>query len=342
MRTIAVDPLADPRWLALASSTPGASVFHHPTWLELVRHTYGYGVFATCAIDRAGRLVAGLPLVHVTSRLSGRRLVAVPFADLCGPLVLPDAPETALGAVAAAAERERERRGCALEVRERLPGTGAAVELFHRHVIDLSAGADAAEKRCHPRARRNTRKARREGVTVERRTDRAALDAFYALHLQTRRRLGVPTQPRRFIRGLERLFAADLGYVALARHEERPVAAAVFLRGSDGLLYKYGASDPTALTLRPNNVLFSDVIRWAADDGLTSLDLGRTDLASQGLRDFKCSLGADETPLAYTYAGGNGPSAARGRATRTLAGVIRRSPPVVSRVVGEVLYRHAA
>jgi CelD/BcsL family acetyltransferase involved in cellulose biosynthesis len=342
MQTVVLDPLSDPRWLELAGSAPGATVFHHPLWLGLVRKTYGYGVTSVCALDGAGRAVAGLPLAYVASRLTGRRLVAVPFADACGALVRPGAPDDALAAVVAAAEHERRRRSCVLEVRDRVTGAGTATDLFHRHVIDLGEGADAAEKRFHARVRRNVRKARREGVTVERRTDREALDAFYALHLLTRRRLGVPTQPRRFIRGLQELFDAGLGFVALARHDERPVAAAVFLRGGDELLYKYGASDPGALSLRPNNVLFSDVIRWAADDGLTSLDLGRTDLGHEGLRDFKRSWGADETTLAYTYAGKAAPSGDEGRAGRALASVIRRSPPVVGRAVGEMLYRHAA
>src|SRR3712207_7808324 len=40
---------------------------------------------------------------------------------------------------------------------------------------------------------------------------------FFRLHVQTRRRQGVPTQPRRFIMAFEDLFTEALGFVALAR-----------------------------------------------------------------------------------------------------------------------------
>ncbi len=88
----------------------------------------------------------------------------------------------------------------------------------------------------------------------------------------------------------------------------RPVAAAVFLRGRDHLTYKYGASDRAALAMRPNNLLFPEVIRWACEAGCRELDFGRTDLDNDGLREFKRGWGADESPLHYTYAGIAAPS----------------------------------
>lgn len=319
----------------------GASIFHDAAWLRLVADRYRYPVAAVCVVDDgSGEIAAGLPLAAVGSRLTGRRLVAVPFADACGPLVAPDAPAGALDELVRAVEAERARRAIALEVREGVAALGTTVDLFMQHVVDLTPGWEAVEKAFHSRVRRNVRKARREGVTVERRTDRDALDAFYALHLQTRRRLGVPTQPKSFIRAFTGIFDAGLGFVGLASHGDRPVAAAVFLRNPRGLLYKYGASDEAALQLRPNNVLFADVIRWACEEGLESLDLGRTDAGQEGLASFKRSWGGLETTLAYTYAGREAPEPGEGRALRLLGEVIKRSPPVAGRVVGEALYRH--
>ena len=336
-----LDPLADPGWRELVASAPAATIFHHPAWLRLLRERYRYAIGAAVVRDADGRLVGGLPLAAVTSRLTGRRLVAVPFADTCGPILAPGAPDGVLEALGRAVERERERRGVALEVRERFAPAGTPVDLFHQHVIALGDGVEAVEQRFHSRVRRNVRKARREGVTVERRTDAAALDAFYALHLATRRRLGVPTQPRAFIRGLGALFEEGLGFVGLASHEGRPVAAAVFLQTNRTLLYKYGASDESALALRPNNVLFADVIRWGAESGLLALDLGRTDLGQEGLRTFKRSWGAEERTVAYTYGGTAPPTPGHGVRDRVLAQVIRRTPPITGRAIGELLYRHA-
>jgi CelD/BcsL family acetyltransferase involved in cellulose biosynthesis len=341
MRTALLDPLADPAWQRLVDRADAATIFHHPAWLGLVRDHYRFPTAAACVLDADGEAVAGLPLVAMFSRLTGRRLVAVPFSDTCGPLLAPGAPEDALAVLARAVEAERARRGSRLEVHERFDEAGTAVDLFHRHVVDLRDGFEALEKRWASRVRRNIRKGRREGVESARETGTEALDVFYALHLQTRRKLGVPTQPRTFIRRLAKVFDSGMGFVGVARHEGRPIAAAVFLVCGTKVLYKYGASDQEALALRPNNVLFADVMRWAAESGHTELDLGRTDLGQEGLREFKLSWGADELPLAYTYAGAPPPEPGHGRAEEALAAIITRTPPVTGRLIGELLYRHA-
>ncbi|MGH2824477.1 MAG: GNAT family N-acetyltransferase, partial [Thermoleophilaceae bacterium] len=173
------------------------------------------------------------------------------------------------------------------------------------------------------------------------RRDRAALADFYRLHVATRGRLGVPTQPRRFVLGLERLFGEGLGFVLLVRREGRPIAAAVFLAHRDVLTYKYGASDARFLGIRPNNLLFMEAIRWGCEHGFRSLDFGRTHWGQEGLRRFKLAWGAEERELRYRLLGGPGPAGLSQRGERLLGAVIRRGPPVVGRAIGEVLYRHA-
>ena len=335
-----LDPLHDPRYARLVERSSAASIFHHPRWLDTLRRHYGYAFAAACALDASGEAVAGLPVALVSSRLTGRRLVSLPFSDLCPVLVLDGAPDEGASVAVARLVTEQQVRGIPLEARTVLPGVGSTVERFLVHLIDLTLGQAEVERRFHSRVRRNIRKAERSGVEVRRRTDRDALDAFFALHVQTRRRLGVPTQPRAFIRDLEALFADGLGFVSLATHEAAPVAAAVFLRTGGTLTYKYGASDEAALALRPNNVLFGDTIRWACEEGLSTLDLGRTDAGQEGLATFKRSWGAAELPLPYTFVGRGAPDAGDSRAEELLGELIRRSPPVVGQAIGQALYRH--
>src|SRR5262249_46016140 len=133
---------------------------------------------------------------------------------------------------------------------------------FWHHVVPLEPDVDAVQRRfSKSQVRRGINKAKREGVIIHRRSDIAALDTFYRLHLRTRRRQGMPTQPRRFIRRFGALFERGLGSVALAEWQGKTIAAAVFLRAGGTLLYKYGASDRAYLDKRPNNLLFMEVIR---------------------------------------------------------------------------------
>jgi hypothetical protein len=108
------------------------------------------------------------------------------------------------------------------------------------------------------------------------------------------------------------------------------------------MIYKYGASDPTAWEHRPNNLLFWQAIRWGCAHGMRLLDWGRTDFDNSGLREFKSGWGAREEPLAYSVVADRPPVPATGRIGRAMAPVIRRSPPWVCQALGEFLYRFAA
>jgi CelD/BcsL family acetyltransferase involved in cellulose biosynthesis len=328
--------------LPFVEGEPRATIFHHPAWLGLLRDQYGYSFFAPCLVDPRGNLLAGLPVAKVSSRLTGRRLVALPFSDACEPLGVTE-PETraqlarAIGAAAADAALPLEVRAAI----EGIPFGGTALH-YVTHRLDLSAGPDLVERRFSSAARRGVRKARRSGLSVERRTDPEALATFYRLHLGTRRYQGVPTQPKRFIARFAELFKEGLGFVVTVRQDDRVLAAAVFLRCGRTLTYKYGASDRRRLSLRPNNLLFARAIEWAGEDGCEVLDLGRTDLDNHGLRAFKRGWGAQEADLAYTYSPADHPTkGATGVSGKLLRSAIRHTPQNFGRFVGELLYRHA-
>jgi CelD/BcsL family acetyltransferase involved in cellulose biosynthesis len=342
MRVRRIDPIADPLWMGLLERSPNAHAFHHPRWLELLRDQYGYGFHACCVEDESG-LAAGLPVARIDSRLTGRRHVALPFSDHCPPVVRQRAEAAALDALGRVLADERRSTGLDLEVHgefAEIPGS-VVQERFYVHQLPLSSDVSQVEAGfSKSQVRRGINKARREGLVAHRRTDATALDAFFRLHVQTRKRLGVPTQPRRFILRFEKLFDEGLGFVELIELDGRPVAAAVFLTFNGTVTYKYGASDPEHLQKRPNNLLFMEAIRDGCENGYDTLDFGRTDPDNEGLRSFKRAWGAVETPLSYTFLADKVPSPAPSRRNAIMAKVITHSPAAVGRGIGQMLYRH--
>jgi CelD/BcsL family acetyltransferase involved in cellulose biosynthesis len=337
----ALDPVRDPRWRGLVDRCPNAIAFHHPAWLRLLGDQYGYEMAAICVADSDGELTGGLPFARIRSVLTGRRLVALPFTDACPPLVAHGAPESTLEELERALSAEQARAGVELEVRDRLPRLGHESQRFYSHTLELGPDPAAVEAGfSKSQLRRGIKKALREGVTIERTTAAGALDEFYRLHVETRRHQGVPTQPRRFIRLFERLFAEGLGFLLVARWESEAIGAAVFLHFNATLIYKYGASAREHLPKRPNNLLFAEAIRWGCLNGMRRLDFGRTDMDNEGLRSFKLAWGAEERVLSYSRL----PSAARRSSSppcsAPLRFVIKRSPPLVGQAIGSVLYRH--
>jgi CelD/BcsL family acetyltransferase involved in cellulose biosynthesis len=290
-----------------------------------------------------GRFVAGLPLAWIKSCLTGKRIVSLPFSDVVAPIYTEGFSESLETLLMTGLTKEQKRRGGVdLDLHEQLSGLEGSTpsQRFWHHTVALDQGFAWAERQFSSAARRGERKARREGVLVRKATDRPALDAFYRMHVRTRRKQGVPTQSKRFIREFANLFDDGLGYVMLAEFRGKPISGAVFLRWKDHLIYKYGASDRSQLDKRPNNLLFAEAIQDACDAKIRTLDLGRTDLTNAGLRAFKLGWGANEREISYTRV-------TRGKTRRSVrsissvqAEVIRRTPPVVGRLVGAMLYRH--
>lgn len=330
----------DPRWASFVSGHPDALPFHTPSWSATLADAYGFDGSVLVALEPTGTVVGGLPFMEVRDPLRRRRWVALPFTDRCPPLLAHPGAATVLAEnlASAAAEAGVTR----VQTRAALPGwTKDAVATMHE--LDLAPGPEKLLKSFSSAARRNVRKAQREGVVVRpAQTEEELVDVYYALHLRTRHRLGVPIQPRRFFRSLWRtMLEPGHGQLLLAVADGTPIAGAVFLHAGSTVVYKYGASDERAWHLRANNLIFAEAISGAAESGHASMDFGRSDFADAGLRAFKVGLGAVEGPLDYSVPPGAAPIGAP-QGGRFLTSVIQRAPAGVCRAIGESLYRYAA
>ena len=283
-----------------------------------------------------------MPIVEVGGRLQKRAWVSLPYSDHV-PVLSSSSAATA--EFLAALDRAWRDAGAAyLHVRGSLPGTSSQYEADVIHTLDLQTDLDAVRRRFHKMAVRGIRKGEREGVTV-RRGERAEdlTEVFYGLHLMTRRRQGSPVQPKRFFRLLwERWIAEQRGHVLTAYCGKEPIAATVFLSYNKTLVYKFSASNPAALSLRPNHVIIWRAIQDACNAGMRVLDFGLSDRANTGLRAFKSRWGATEKPLVYTTLSDGAVAHRAGHAPRLAQMVIQRSPPMVCRAAGELFYRLAA
>ena len=333
--------LDDPRWLELVGSSPDAEPSHAPAWTRLVADAYGFAAFVLVVVQ-GGHVVAGLPLVDVTTRLRGRRFSCLPFTDHCAPLGPPEMIGHLTRSLRDLRQQERLTR---IEVRTELPAVAPDVHCYVsglRHRIRLERDLDGAFAALSSHHRRAVRTAERAGVRIEIGASPVLVDVFSRLHATTRRRLGVPVQPRRFLKALGASLERDsLGYVAVAWHDERPVAASVFLTANGVVMYKYGASDADSWKHRPNNLLVWSAIQRSVEQGAAIFDFGRSDVGQEGLCSFKRNFGAVETPLRYTSIG-DAPRLGHPRPGKLLQRVIQRSPPFVGEVVGRALYRYVA
>jgi CelD/BcsL family acetyltransferase involved in cellulose biosynthesis len=333
--------LDDPRWSSFAAEHPEATPFHQPAWAAMLADCYRFTARAGVCMDGRGEIVAGMPVIEVGAR--HRRWASLPFTDRCAPLATRP---SARSEFARQLEKARTDLGLrSIEVRDRLEGTGWSSDQGYSHEVELGPDPEQVYARFDSsRVKRKIRRAAREHLQVERgQSQKDLLEVFYRLHVETRRRLGVPVQPRSFFELLsERILARDLGFVLTARLEGTPVASAVFLAYNGRVTYKFSASDDRYGNVPGTHAVVWQAIQDSCAAGARVFDFGRTEIGNDGLRAFKLSWGADERPLAYTVLASSPPSSRLEVAQRLLKPVIRHSPTAFGRAIGALGYRYTA
>jgi CelD/BcsL family acetyltransferase involved in cellulose biosynthesis len=335
-----LEPIDIDQWHDYAAGHCRGSVFHHRNWLDLLMRQYGYPC-RIFAIRSGGAITAAIPFLETRGLSGKRKLISLPFTDWME--ILADRDDDAAALLGALRQAPLQNYGTVV-VRTDRPLAGEPVSNgWVRHELPLQDGFDAAIARVSHAVRATIRKAEHQGFTFERRTDAEAIEEFYRLHLLTRKKLGVPIQPRSFFRLFEQyILRAKLGFVAVIRHAGEAIAAAVFLTHGQMCIYKYGASHPGALQLRPNDWVIYNALRIAFDEGYSRFDFGVCRLQNEGLRHFKRKWRARELPVHSEYIVGQGsPSVEDGLPMRVASAMIRRGPAICCRAIGALLYKYS-
>jgi hypothetical protein len=307
--------------------------------------TEAYGFRPVYHVVRNERGLRGvLPVLEVSSWLTGRRGIGLPFTDECVPVGWDEG--WCQAAFDAAVVHGRDQGWKYLELRGGFGLSGAPVSTaFWGHRLRLEADEPTLLAGLESSVRRAIRKAEQSEIVIEFSRDLLSLRQFYCLLCQTRKKHGVPPQPWSFFASIHRqVLAAGHGWIVLARHRGKPVAGAVFFQGGRIAIYKYGASDAAHQDLRANNLVMWAAIKRFAREGFAELDFGRTSMFNAGLRRFKLGWGAREVPIEYCRfdlrreAFVAVPDAAAGWHNR----VFRLMPVPLARLAGRLLYPHVA
>ena len=339
-----IDPCVSDEWVSFINTHPDAGVFHHPSWLRMLRDVYGYRMFAVCT-KNGNKITAGIPFADVRSSILGKRWVSLPFSDHCQPL-LPAADPECTKALMAFLKGKQGVETPKIEVRWNL---GHSENLFYEeafvtHLLDLEKDPTVVRSKFHKQSLlRSLVKAEKEGVVVHEGTTREDLLKFYNLQVMTRKRLGVPAQPRYFFEGVWKyIIEPGLGYILIAYKDGQAIGGGVYFKFGKTVYYKYGASDFEYRQYRPSHACMWEAIRRSCVGGYQVFDFGRSDKNNEGLRRFKKEWGSREMPLGYSTIANAQPKAGSSRFSDFVGVVIRNSPDFVCKLSGELLYKHFA
>lgn len=341
---VTVDPTNDGLWRRLVSTRP-STVFHAPGWMRVLAKTYGFEVAGRVLVDPAGDPVAGFAYARIDDFVESR-ITSMPFTDFCDPIV-DDAGQWRLLVDGVVAGR--------LPIDLRCIDADAPVDddrftEVHRalwHGVDLNRDVDTIWADLDSGARRAIRRARNSGVMVRTARDIDDLRAFFELHLGVRRRkYGLLAQPFSFFESIWHEFIdVGAGFLLLAYHEGAVIGGVLFLQWQDTLYYKFNASDPALLSVRPNDLLLWTGIVDGAQRGVRLLDFGLSEPDQEGLVRYKRKYATREKVVRFLRYRPE-PAGSRVHHSRALLQqltallVAPSVPDDVAERAGELLYRH--
>jgi hypothetical protein len=346
MRIYQLDPTRDARWANLVERHPRASAFHTVPWLQALRHTYGYEPVVFTTSPPTSELKNGLVFCRVSSWLTGRRLISLPFSDHCEPLC--DSAEDLSFILRYLKTSLEHQHFKYIEVRPVnsnlgrtddtngfLPGPACFL-----HVLDLrpelgdlfrSLDKDSVQRRIH--------RAERAGLVEKMGTSDDLLKKFYELFVLTRRRHHLPPTPYTWFRNLIRCEGEALE-IRLAYRGETPIAAILTLQFKKTVYYKYGCADSRFNKFGATPWLLWRAIASAKSYGATQFDMGRSEEQDVGLIAFKNHWVPQPQQLAYWRFPDN--SCVNGWKLNMAKRLFSYMPTGLLELTGKVIYRHVA
>jgi hypothetical protein len=344
IETVSIDDLvAMEQWDAFIDKHPNGTPCHLSGWLRALRDTYRFKESLYLDRDSSG-INAVFPLFMIKNPLRPLRAVSLPFSDYGSVLSKSSYDptelfETVLGPL-------KKRKNC-IELRGGAPdNTGfKKFDYYKRHILDLTVGLPIIEKKFDKRTiQYSIRKAEKAGIEVVEGRDESAIDEFYRLNQLTRKKHGVPCQPKAFFMALLPILLKNKGFIIFARYEGRIVAGSFFLTCGTQMFYKYNASDPDALRkITPNHLITIQAIRKGISEGYRLIDFGRTSPDNEGLMRYKAMWGMEATEFPYYYFPGIIGAATtkeKGLKYRMITTVWRLMPDSILDKLGPTIFRH--
>ena len=347
MKIVEIDPRTDPIWHTLVSGRNG-SVFHSHRWLQVLNETYDLEPRAYILMDKNEQALAGIPFCRIED-VRGERFVSLPFSDYCDPLV--ENPEQ----WRMLAERFMQQ-GDLLTLRclhNSVPLADEGFTVVNQakwHGLDLPDSLETLWENLSSSARRAIRKAERQQVVVRQATAKTDLRMFYDMHLAIRKsKYRLLAQPYSFFESIWRHFCDDgAGTLLIVCHNDKVIAATLFLEWKGTLYYKFNASSPGATTLRPNDLMIWEAIKYAKGKNYAKLDFGLSDWDQEGLVRFKRKYATEEKTISFLQSRPEGQHTAQALRVQQLLPQLTdlftddETPDHVTEKAGEILYRFFA
>lgn len=349
---IIIDPIKDGRWDEFVESHPYGWICHLSGWKRALEKSFQHmkGHYLSLIDTSNNTIQAALPLFELKSRLTGNRLVSIPFATLCDPLISTSADMEIL--FEAALKLSRELGTSRIEIRTLSSSDlikDARLDMlsyYKHHFLLLDAGLEQMKKSFHRTCvRQRIERSLKSNLNLRLAENENDLQKFYCLYTKTRKRLGLPLQPYAFIKSIWEIFLPSKRIsMLLAEKEEKAVAGLILFKFKNRVSVEFSVSDEAFRNISPIHYLFWKAIESAYNEGYKIIDFGRTSPSNVGLMDFKNRWGTKVADLSQFYyprqAGRRNGKREESLGYKIIQKVCRKAPDFALPYIGNFIYRH--
>lgn len=307
-RVAVIDPLRDARWDPFVESHPFGWICHLSSWKRVLEESFPHmkGHYLALINEKENTIKAALPVFEVRSWLTGNRLVSIPFATLCDPLI--KTPYEMKRLLESAIGLSKEKKIAYIEIKGYLSrgliqnNCLSRSDFFINHYLLLEKKPEELQKTFHLSVRRRIKRALESKLVIISGCTESHLHQFYRLYIHTRKRLALPPQPFRFFKNLWDIFSPSQHMLLLlAELKGKIIGGMIVLKFKEKVVVEYLASDIAFRNISPDHFLYWEAIKMAHKEGYRIFNFGRTSLLNTGLITFKERWGTARLWLPQFY-----------------------------------------
>lgn len=349
---VEIDPLTDERWNSFVERHPFGWLHHHSGWKKVLEESFKHikGHYMVLFEPNRKSIKAAVPLFEVRSWLIGNRLVSIPFATICDPLISTTGEiNFLLEAVMELSDKLKTKyieirafKSCSLINDNRLGFNS----YYKHHYLNIENDPERLKKGFHRTCvRQRIARALNSNLSLQYGKSESDMEDFYHLYLITRKRLSLPPQPYLFFKNLRDTFEPKgMLKILLAKHQNQSVGGLLLYKYKDRVSAEFAVSDERFRDMSPNHLLFWEAIKSAYEEGYKIFDFGRTSPHNQALMDFKNRWGTQVIDLPKYFhskeAGINSNGVEQTFKYRLIKSACSKAPDAIFQKIGNFCYRH--
>jgi len=324
-------------WQKYTDESADENPFLHTKWILSISSQYKLPIIILGYFENQ-KLISAIPFVEKKIYFKKDKLISLPFTDYIS--YANDIPDKFIWLLKDYIKNDYS----SAEIRSHVSCTDKTDATLLRHYLRLDKGYEDIKSAYHKNNRRNIKQSEKHQLTFKISRDINTINEFCALNILTRKKHGLPPQPKSFFTTIvKNLFDHDLGFVATVYSGEKAIASAIFLTHKKTIIYKYGASANNYLKLKPNNFLMDSVIKYSCHNNYTFFDFGICPKDNTGLRRFKLGWGATEENICYVLINHKGiNSYHKKRYHKIFHSIFKMLPSKLNVFLGEILYKYVA